>query len=59
MAMHVTGEVESPEEGLRQARYLLQNGRFADAAAACRDILNQEEDHREALYTLEIGRAHV
>ena len=54
--MHVTGEVESPEEGLRRARHLLQNGRFADAAAACRDILNQAADHHEALYTLAVAQ---
>ena len=54
--MHVTGEVESPEEGLRQARHLLQNGRFVDAAAVCRDILNQDADHREALYTLAVAQ---
>ena len=52
--MQMTGEVESPEAGLRRARHLLQNGRLAEAGAACRDILKLDADHREALYTLAV-----
>ena len=55
MAMQMTVEVESSEEGLNRARHLLQNGRFVDASATCRDILNQEPDHRDALYTLAVA----
>jgi tetratricopeptide (TPR) repeat protein len=56
MAMQMTVEVESPEEGLSRARQSLQNGRIADAIAACHDILTQESDHREALYTIAVAQ---
>ncbi len=54
--MQMTGEVESPEEGLRHARQLLQSGRFADAIDVCNGILDQETDHRDALYALAVAQ---
>jgi len=54
--MQTAVEVESSEDGLRRARRLLQNGRFGDAGAACREILDREADHREALYTLAVAQ---
>ena len=54
--MQMAAEVESSEDGLRRARQLLQNGRFGDAATICRDILDREADHRDALYTLAVAQ---
>jgi len=54
--MQMPVELVPPEEGLRTARQFLQNGRFADAIAACRDILSQEATHHEALYTLAVAQ---
>jgi tetratricopeptide (TPR) repeat protein len=54
--MQMAREVESPEEGLRRARSLLQDGRVSEAVVACRDILKHETDHQEALYTLAVAQ---
>jgi tetratricopeptide (TPR) repeat protein len=54
--MQVTAQVESPEEGLRRARQFLQNGRFADAADTCRDILTSDANNSDALYTLAVAQ---
>ncbi len=56
MAMQMTAQVESPEEGLVRARHLLKNGRFADAAETCRDVLDTQADHHDALYTLAVAQ---
>jgi tetratricopeptide (TPR) repeat protein len=56
MAMQLTAEVESSEEGLRRARQLLQNGKFEDAVATCRDTLRRQPDNHEALYTLAVAQ---
>jgi tetratricopeptide (TPR) repeat protein len=50
--MQLAAEVESPEEGLRRARQQMQNGLFSEASDICRKILDNEPDHRDALYTL-------
>ena len=54
--MQTAAEVESSEDGLRRARRLLQNGRFGDAEAACRAILDREADNREALYMVAVAQ---
>ena len=56
MAMQMTSEVESPEDGLRRARQMLQNGRVGEAVAACNHILRADADHRDALYTLAVAQ---
>ena len=54
--MQMPIEVASPEEGLRSAREFLKNGRFAEAIAACEDILRDHAQHGEALYTLAVAQ---
>jgi tetratricopeptide (TPR) repeat protein len=56
--MQMPVEVPTPEEGLRKARQSLQNGRFTDAIAASRDVLSQDPDHHEALYTLAVAQRY-
>jgi tetratricopeptide (TPR) repeat protein len=55
MTMQLVGDLESPEEGLRRARQLLQNGRVPDAAKACLSVLDQHPENPEALYTLAVA----
>lgn len=49
-------EVAGPDEGLRTARQMLQNGRFAEAIIACRNVISQNPAHHEALYTLAVAQ---
>jgi tetratricopeptide (TPR) repeat protein len=56
MTTQLAAEIESPEEGLRAARQLLQSGRIDAAADSCNAILAQQPDQPEALYTLAVAR---
>ncbi|MBK8631554.1 MAG: sulfotransferase [Sphingomonadales bacterium] len=56
-------DIINPDEAVRKARTLLQNGRLAEAAQACQFILDEHPDHRDTLYTLAVaqrmGRKHL
>jgi tetratricopeptide (TPR) repeat protein len=47
---------ETVETALREARGLLQNARFAEAAAACEHLLDGAPDNIDALYTLAVAQ---
>lgn len=51
-------ETRNPDETLRQARSFLQQGRFADAIASCKTLLEAQPDDRDTLYTLAVAQRY-
>jgi len=52
--MAAVAQAETIEETLRRAQALLQQGQGGQAMAACLAVLEQDPDHRDALYTLAV-----
>lgn len=48
--IEATDRARSPDEGTREARQLLKQGRLAEAIACCDDVLGNHPDHVETLY---------
>ena len=55
---HIADPTAEIDTLLGQARGLLQDGRFADAIAACQVAIALDRDHGDALYTLAVAQRY-
>ena len=55
---HIADATAEIDTLLGQARGLLQDGRFADAIAACQAAIALDPDHGDALYTLAVAQRY-